>query len=410
MVALTPDDQRHSDLDHRLVEVAQSIKVLSSLSVSSQTQDDFVASVKRGDPQIPHLPKPEVRFDDQEAALTEILAACDPLDPLGKYVADTTQSYLHAIGLIHNAGTPEFLFHSFRLYGHPSDPFPGTSATILQFADRFLEMVEPYLGGGKMSDPESPVPASTLAYAIQNVADTVFKGHNVEVVLDPSLSSKAAAGASRVRIRESATFTHYDVAQLINHELLVHTLTSINGRQQPYFPSFGLGSPRTTETQEGVAVFSELITNSMDLMRLRRLALRVRAIAMGLEGANFLEVYQFFLDSGYDMEESAHSAFRIFRGGDPSGGIVFTKDMVYLGGLLSLQKFLASSVESGSRHLVDFLFSGRMALTDLSQLETAYQEGKIVPPSFRPDWARDFPTLATQLIFNSSLFLLDTTS
>ena len=44
-----------------------------------------------------------------------------------------------------------------------------------------------------------------------------------------------------------------------------------------------LGSPRTTKTQEGLATFAELITSSIDLARLRRIALRIPAVHMGLE-------------------------------------------------------------------------------------------------------------------------------
>ena len=37
----------------------------------------------------------------------------------------------------------------------------------------------------------------------------------------------------------------------------MHTATALNGRRQRYFKSLGLGSPRTTPDQEGLAAFAE---------------------------------------------------------------------------------------------------------------------------------------------------------
>lgn len=392
---------RQSDLDHRLVEVAKEIKVLSALTVSEPVQSEFIDNWKRGDPRLPVLPQPETRFDQHESALQTIIAACDPLDPVDNYIAQTAQSYIEAIGLIHTAGTSAFLHHSFRLYGHPADPCANKSQTILQVADAFLDLIEPFVPANAYEPENHPVDSDTVVYALKKVAQEVFTDDPVEIVTDPALSSKAAAGASRIRIRAATGFSLHDLPQLVNHELLVHTLTALNGRRQPNLSSMGLGSPRTTETQEGIAVFAELVTRTMDLMRLRRIALRVRAIAMGLEGADFLDVFNFFLEAGYDPEESSHSAFRIFRGGDPTGRIVFTKDMVYLGGLLTLQDFLVQALKSGSHESVEMLFAGRLAFTDCQDLAEAYQTAFIAPPRYLPEWAKDFSTLAPQLIFSS---------
>ncbi len=111
---------------------------------------------------------------------------------------------------------------------------------------------------------------------LREAAVAMFGEGQMNVVSDPRLTSKAAAGAERVRIREGVTFTANEVRQLIEHEIYVHTATAKNGRLQPHFKSFGLGSPRTTCTQEGIATFAELITATMDLSRLRRIALRIK--------------------------------------------------------------------------------------------------------------------------------------
>src|SRR5690606_25614190 len=146
--------------------------------------------------------------------------------------------------------------------------------------------------------------------------------------------SKAAAGARKIRIRGGTCFSWMDIPQLVNHEAFVHTLTMLNGREQPHLKSMGLGAPRTTRVQEGLAIFAELITGAIDLSRLRRIALRVKAVHMAMEGADFIQVFSFFLDAGQNELESYYSAMRIFRGGDVRGRLVFTKDVVYLVGLV----------------------------------------------------------------------------
>ena len=73
-----------------------------------------------------------------------------------------------------------------------------------------------------------------------------------------------------------STQVEMDIHQLIQHEGFVHMLTAINGRSQPNLGSLGLNAPRTTRSQEGLATFGELITRSIDLGRLRRIALRIQ--------------------------------------------------------------------------------------------------------------------------------------
>ena len=54
-----------------------------------------------------------------------------------------------------------------------------------------------------------------------------------------------------------------------------------------------------TKTQEGLAVFSELITGSIDVDRMRRISDRVVAIQMSIDGADFIEVFRYFLAVSY---------------------------------------------------------------------------------------------------------------
>ena len=184
----------------------------------------------------------------------------------------------------------------------------------------------------------------------------------VEVVIDPKLSSKAIAGSKRIRLRAGALYSELDLDQLLEHEAHIHAATMLNGKRQKNLRLLSLGSPRTTRTQEGIAVLAELMTLSLDIVRLRRIALRIKAIAMALEGADFIEIFQSFLEAGQTEAESYQSTVRCFRGGDVSGNAVFTKDTVYLKGLLEVYAFIATCIRENRPEFASYLFAGRLSL------------------------------------------------
>ncbi len=51
---------------------------------------------------------------------------------------------------------------------------------------------------------------------------------------------------------------------------------------------------------------------------------------MAMAGADFIEVFRYFLDAGQSAEESFSSTQRVYRGVPTTGGAAFTKDTVYL--------------------------------------------------------------------------------
>ena len=108
----------------------------------------------------------------------------------------------------------------------------------------------------------------------------------------------------------------------------------MNGRIQTDIPILAIGHPGTTRTQEGLAVYSEYVSGTLDLDRLRRLADRILAVQMVIEGADFIEVYRWFLERSATPEQAFESTRRNFRGGVITGGSPFTKDCSYLSGFL----------------------------------------------------------------------------
>ncbi len=283
---LDRDVAHHAALDARLVEAVGGIRLLGLTSWPATVQAPFLDSVARGQPVLPKVDYPRLDFSEERRALAAIAADCDDSHPLGHYVRQSAQSWDLAAQLLEGLGTAAVDTCSVQLFGAPEQPLPGNGPSTREAARHFIQIAAEL--DHELLAPEEQVPVSAIALQLQlqNDLDAFFESRIIQVQLDPELVSKAAAGPTRIRLRTSARFSAYDRAQLFHHEALVHSLTALNGREQPVLPSLALSSPRVTATQEGLATFAEQITGSIDIERLKRISLRTEAIAMAREGAD----------------------------------------------------------------------------------------------------------------------------
>lgn len=282
------------------------------------------------------------------------------------------------------AGKPEFTERSIRLYGRPDDVYATQSFTGVGAAAFLLEKTDQLLHGSYVAPCQPDQPADHSAARLRRAIDDYFADDRVEVVVEDDLSSKAIAGTTRIRIRGSALFTDLDFDQLYHHEALVHTATAINGRRQSNLKSLGLDAPRTTRTQEGLAVFAEFVTHSIDINRLRRLALRIQALKRAMAGADFIECFQFFLEAGQDEREAYKSTQRIFRGGDVRGEVAFTKDATYLKGVMEAHALMNVAIRDNQPQIIERLFAGRLTMGDVIALGPHFDAGFLQRPHYVP--------------------------
>ena len=250
---------------------------------------------------------------------------------------------------------------------------------------------------------EEELDAESFAKALEEKLEPYFGEDAPVVVVSDEVSAKAAATSKRIRVRSDASFTDRDVEQLLHHEALVHCATGLNGKLQRDFPILGRGHPGTTEIQEGIAVFAEIITGNMDPRRFRRLSGRVMAIQMAIEGADFKEVFDFFKERTDDPEQSYENTRRVFRGGVMSGGAPFTKDMVYLNGLLRVHNFIRTAVKLRRSDLIRVLFVGKLDIEDIPALAQLASQKRIMPPKFMPPWASDLRFLVSYMAYSAFL-------
>ena len=286
------------------------------------------------------------------------------------------------------------------MFGRPVEMLPGEGPTNLDAARHFVELADELDQELSTYEPAYVLPAEQVQAELQEQIDGFFGKGEVKVELDPNLIAKAAASPTRIRLRTNTGFSEYDRNQLLMHEAYVHTLTGLNGRQQPVLGSLARGSPRTTATQEGLATLSEMMSGSMDIERMKRISLRICAIDKAIDGADFIEVFKFFIDSGQSDVDSFTSAQRIFRGVPTSGGAAFTKDTVYLHGLLSVHTFFRWCLRHRKLHLAREVFAGKLALEDVFSFEQLHADGTLAAPKFLPPWIQRANGLAGMLAFS----------
>lgn len=396
----SPDIAHHAELDARLVKAVRGIKLLNLVSWPAAIQAPFLEGVARGNPRLPVVEYPTLDFAKERRELDAICAAADADHPLGRYLRESAQSWHTAAQLLESLGTPAVTTCSVTLFGTPEAPLPGNGPTTRDAARHFIAIANDL--DRELLAPEEQVPVSATALQLQLQADLddFFDQRVITVELDADLIAKAAAGATRIRLRHGAAFSDYDRRQLFHHEALVHSLTALNGREQPLFPSLSLSSPRITATQEGLATFAEQITGSIDIERMKRISLRIEAVAMALAGADFLQIYRYFCDAGQNAMESFSSAQRVFRGVPVTGGAAFTKDTVYLRGLISVHTFFRHALQQDRLQLCRRLFAGKMTLEDVDNLDPLFDSGVLAPPRWLPPWVSRANGLAGMLAFS----------
>lgn len=209
-------------------------------------------------------------------------------------------------------------------------------------------------------------------------------------------------GGDYIKIRSDALFNERDVRALEVHEGMVHVGTTLNGLNQPVCTFLAKGPPSSTVTQEGLAILMEVIAFASYPYRLRKLTNRTRAIHMAEEGADFLQVFEFYQEQGYGLEESYGNASRVFRGSTPDG-LPFTKDLSYLKGFILIYNYIQLAVRKGKLEQIPLLFCGKTTLEDMRTLRQLVDEGLVAPPKYLPPQFRDLNALAAWMCFSNFL-------
>jgi uncharacterized protein (TIGR02421 family) len=393
----------HTEAARLLREAERPVRVLRTVAWEPEVRERFFAAGER------ELPAPRYQALDPAPTLEKVAAARRLAigdDPVAALLRRTAGAIELGARMLAAVGTRDLFAYAAELYGAPATPLPDQASTSLELARTFETTLSAALAAGMA--PPAAESAEEVAATVERAVRRAFGDEAPRVEVVEHLSANALAGPGSIRIRRGARFTDRDAAQLIQHEAFVHIATTLAGRAQTALPILAAGHPGTTRTQEGLAVFSEFIAGAIDPDRLQRLADRVLAIQMAIDGADFLEVYRWFVEqTAGDREQAFENARRVFRGGVLGGGAPFTKDVVYLDGLLRVHNFLRSAVAAGRSDCIQLLFVGKLDIEDVPALCHLAAAGALAPPRFVPPWARDRRFLVAYLAYSGFLNQVD---
>jgi hypothetical protein len=162
----------------------------------------------------------------QEANALDAIArqAADFDHPLGRFVKDTALSYLNIAQMLEHRGDQRMTQLSVAEYGKPGDRLSGgRGATSLDAANYFLSVSRDYKDDQRFGQVECCLCAQSVKESSDSRLAEVLVDRQIGVKVDATLASKAAAGATGIRLRDATCFSEYDKEQLLQHEAFVHT-------------------------------------------------------------------------------------------------------------------------------------------------------------------------------------------
>jgi uncharacterized protein (TIGR02421 family) len=354
------------------------------------------------------LPVVEYAIDRERARqlaieLDELAMTLDVQDPVQHWLARCARSYADGNRLMLDIGTKRFHERSVDVFGGPKSHFDHDTTNL----DLALHLEKRLEGERARRSDHDETRLSDREFAAELETRAKGIGLEIEAVVDDDLCAKVLAGTTRVRVRSGATFRPRDVEGLFVHEVETHALTAQNGAAQTELSFLKNGGPRTTRTQEGLAVFAELHSHALTIERMKRIVARVKLVSMAEEGADFLELHKELMERGGTERDAYFDAQRICRGGLVTGGAPFTKDACYLAGLMDVFNFLQVATRGGARDAVELLACGRVAIEDLAPLLQLKKLGVLEPAKHTPRWLQAWDGLLPYFAFASFLKEID---
>jgi uncharacterized protein (TIGR02421 family) len=367
--------------------------LLDDIAWSRDVEERFFAARCDKLPDPTYVPADRAALDEQNAHFEGLAKSIVGDEPIPTFLRNAVRSAVDRNRMIAAVGTKEFGRLSREIFGGARTRFYGLPVRNVDLADHLLSRLA--VQGWDEAKDRAPkkLDAAGLAADLEARIAAHRPKIDVAVVLDERCTSKAIAGMTRVRVRPDATFEPWEADGLYVHEVETHTFTAHNGAAQELATFLKSGGPRTTPTQEGLAVFAELHHHSLGASRLERLALRVKMVEMAEDGASFLDTFRWLVGRGAEPRDAYLDVVRLYRGGLVEGGAPFTKDSCYLAGLLHVYAFLSTFVRAGYRDEVEMLVAGRIALDDVVALVELRAMGLLSRPKHRPRWLAHWSTL-----------------
>jgi uncharacterized protein (TIGR02421 family) len=398
-------------LSKRIVEIQKPIRILDAIKWDEKIEKAFKDSHYREFPpvtkayyeKVPLGFQPERKHEELKVLWKEIVRLLGKNDEIGKLLLATVDQYNDVVHMLAGRGTKNFWKYSCKLYGSPKDNFFHDTNTIVGMSRLLYSILsklrDELIGADIVRDKTSKEVVKALT---ERFATSELKGF-VDVKLSDGIVADAAAGSNYIKINRNSLFSEKDIDVLEVHEGWVHVATTANGSRQKIATWLSKGPPRCTITQEGLAVLMEVITFRSYPHRARKINDRILGIDKAEDGADAIELFNYYRSEGYGEQEAYRNVMRICRGGLVSGGAPFTKDIAYCRGFVENYNFIRAAIRRGKPELVRFLFAGKLHVRDIPLLYRKYQEGIVDPPLFLPQQFKDLSGLAVWMSFSNFL-------
>jgi uncharacterized protein (TIGR02421 family) len=410
----TESDERVTiqELSSRLVDAQRNIRILDSIKWDESIKRDFFAHKAQQLPAVDreyYLSKP-LPFDAKEkqeefrSILRDAQNKLGQYSPVARLIKRQCEEYVRAVQMLDARGTSTFCELAMELYGSPNDAFYLGGPRLSELGTLLFDVLTA-LDVQLQSEADIKRYTPQEAQAIlQDRLSEFFDQHpgKVTVMVSDDMIADAAAGAEYIKLSQQAMFSERDLKYLEVHEGWVHVGTTMNGATQPYCFFLSKGSPSSSVMQEGLAIITEIVTFSSYPGRVRKITNRVIALEKVREGANFIDIFRYFIDCGLNEEESYNHTVRVFRGSTPEGG-PFTKDLSYAKGFLLIYNYMRFAISQRRIDSIPLLFVGKLVLDDLPLLGELRERDLLIPPIYLPPPFRDLAALSAWMSF--SLFL-----
>ncbi|BCA96530.1 membrane protein [Legionella antarctica] len=400
------------ELSRRIVEAQRKIRILDSIKWDNSVKQEFFKHKGKKLPNVDtsYYAKKPLPFDVHEKQEEFRFILRDAQNQLGQYSTVTRlirrqcDEYSRAAQMLAARGTPAFSELSMELYGSPNDVFYAGGPRMSQMGTLLFDVLtdlDVQLQSEADLKRHTPEQAQEI---LQARLGHFFARHpgKVTVMISDGMVADASAGADSIKLSQQAMFSDRDLRYLEVHEGWVHVGTTLNGAMQPNCFFLSKGSPSSSVIQEGLAVITEVVTFSSYPGRMLKITNRVIALDKVTHGADFLDIYRYFIDCGLSEDDSYNHTVRIFRGSTPTGG-PFTKDLSYAKGFVLIYNYIRFAISQKHVDSIPLLFSGKLVLDDLPLLGELKERGILTNPVYLPPPFQDLAALSAWMSF--SLYL-----
>jgi uncharacterized protein (TIGR02421 family) len=411
-MSLSSEHQIIREISDKIVVAQGPIRILDAIKWDDEIKQEFFKNKCEKLPSInkEYYERHPLPYDPNDKIVEFRTIVRETKNRLGEYsnisalIESRCDDYCKAIHMLSARGTPLFSYLAMELYGSPDDAFypkgPRLSELGVLLADT-LKLLNQELQTEADEKKYSALEAMTI---LQGRLSQYFTNHNQMLVkISDNIVADAAAGADTIRMNQNVSFSERDLRYLEVHEGWVHLGTTLNGAEQPLCTFLGKGSPSSSVTQEGLAIINEIFTFSSYPRRLLKVTNRVAALEAARKGADFIEVFRFLKEQGFDDDESYTSSMRAFRGSLPANTGPFTKDLSYAKGFVLIYNYIRLAVKQGLVKNIPIFFVGKTLLEEIQPLTELMEEGIITMPMYLPPNFRDLSALSCWM--SMSLFL-----